>query len=89
VENATLTISQLPTHTHQIRASSQAGSLAGPAGAYPAGSNVQKIYGSAADVLMTDTVVGPQSALAQHDNMMPYLCCNYIICLQGYFPMRD
>jgi microcystin-dependent protein len=88
VEKATLTTSQLPWHNHLLRANSQPGTVAGPGGAYPAGSNAHKIYGATGNTLMTKTV-DPAGANPQHDNMMPFLCCNYIICLEGYYPSRD
>jgi microcystin-dependent protein len=89
VENAPLTASQLPMHTHQLRASSEAGTLPDPSGAYPAGSNDQKIYNATGNAIMTSTAADETDTAPQHPNMMPFVCCNYIICLFGLFPVRD
>lgn len=89
VENVPLTVSQLPRHTHQLRASRKAGTLSDPSDAFPVGSNDQKIYNATGNAIMTSTAADEADTAPQHPNMMPFVCCNYIICLLGLFPPRD
>lgn len=88
VETVTLTAAQLAPHTHTIQASTNAGTLASPQGAYPAGAHGQDLYGPPTDTAMHLATVAPAGGSLPHENMMPFLGLNYIICLRGYFPYR-
>ena len=89
-ESVTLTINQIPNHTHPALASDGTGTnSANPAAAIWSASDVfvystllaaSGFMGSAP--IMTTPVGGSQP----HDNMSPYLCINYIISLFGIFP---
>jgi len=95
-ETVGLQASHLPAHTHSlngvaVRVSSSGGNSSSPAGTvlaatedlhYSSGASVQM----APDVLTgTATQVGNN---AGHPNLMPYLVLNYIIALQGIYPIR-
>ncbi len=38
---------------------------------------------------MAPTSIGQTGGSQPHDNMMPFLCANFIIALQGIFPTRN
>ena len=98
IENETLLLTELPLHTHTltqgltVMASSAAGISSTPAGNVLAVLNTVQHYSTSPDVQMaagsiagTATVVGGGTP---HSNLMPYLCINYCIALQGIFPSR-
>jgi microcystin-dependent protein len=51
------------------------------------------IYSMTADstkiTAFSDNAVGQAGNDAAHSNMMPALCLNFIICLQGIYPERS
>lgn len=87
-EEITLTVSQIPAHTHLPVASSGSGSSASPLGNHWAGASAS-FYSSqppnAGGALANDaiSIVGGSQP---HTNMQPYLCVNFIISLYGIFP---
>lgn len=85
----TLSISELPTHTHVLSASSQTGNAPvpfGPAGNVLASSPTQ-VYASPGNLVAMNagsvTTVGGSQA---HLNMQPFLTLSFCIALQGIFP---
>jgi len=82
----TVTISELPTHTHALNASSTDGDFPTPSPNVLA-RNVSNIYGPTTNLTTlqpgTITSVGGSQA---HLNMQPYLTLNFCIALQGIFP---
>lgn len=90
-ENVTLTVQQMPAHTHPGSggASSGAATTASPAGAFPATPPSGLPY---ADTGTAKMAAGASSTLANvggsgsHNNMMPSQCVNYIISLYGIYP---
>jgi microcystin-dependent protein len=90
-EDVTLTVNQLPSHGHAVRASSRGGNTRTPAGAVPAvdGTGASAFYSDQApDESMnwpkTDNTGGSRS----HTNEQPFLCINFIIALFGIYPSR-
>lgn len=84
--SVTLTQDQLPKHTHQVQASSNAsGTQSDPSGALLAPLNGG--YGAPAALAQLEassvTSVGGGQA---HDNMQPYLTLSFCIALIGTFP---
>lgn len=82
----TLSISELPTHTHVAQASSQtSGGVALPTGAFLA--PVNNAYHSAQNLtsLNAGTVTNTGGSQA-HLNMQPFLTLSFCIALQGIFP---
>jgi len=82
----TLSIAELPTHTHVVNASSVAtGGVATPNGNYLGGAN--NAYHAPASLTtmhpQTTTNTGGSQA---HLNMQPFLILNFCIALQGIFP---
>ena len=89
-ESHTLTISELPVHTHLINADSTAGTSMTPIGNYPArDANTQAHYASTANNTMKPNTVNAIGGSQPHENRMPHLTIHYIIALQGIFPSRN
>ena len=83
----TLTISEMPTHTHVPNASSADGSLAVPTGNFW-GSHSERPYSANASnlVAMNPTGISNVGGSQPHENRMPCLALNFCIALQGIFP---
>jgi microcystin-dependent protein len=86
-ETVTLLQSEIPSHTHALRASSAAGDRTNPTGrTWGAG---QQVYAAAANLApMHVGLVSPVGGDQPHNNMPPYLTLYFIIALQGVFPPR-
>ena len=87
-EGVTLSAPQLANHTHTLFASQALASSTAAAGTVLAASTGAALYSSAAPS-STVGVLATSAAGDAHDNVMPYLCVNYIISLFGIFPSRD
>lgn len=88
-ESHTLTISEIPSHTHLIQASSiTTGGNASPAGRYLGGGN--NVYHTpTAPTSMSSQTVSSVGGSQAHPNMQPYLVLNFCIALVGVFPSRN
>ena len=84
----TLTISELPTHTHVVNASPTNGSQPTvPSAVLAAVANLYTPPQSLTSLLPTTvTTVGGSQA---HLNMQPFLTLSFCIALQGIFPSRN
>ena len=88
-EQVTLNESQIPAHTHQAKASSEAPDTNSPENAVSAQKVRTHLYNTGpSDVNMGTTAISSTGGSQAHDNMQPYQCLNYIICLQGLYPSR-
>jgi microcystin-dependent protein len=87
VEAVTLTVSQIPAHTHAFLASTDTGTQIAPAGEVLGSLQAVKIYragpGSVPLNAQSVSIVGGSQP---HTNYQPYLCINFIISLFGIFP---
>lgn len=86
-EEVTLTVSQIPAHTHPVLASSDSGNSSSTGTYFGAGQD--KLVYSAADatpVATANQTVANTGGSQPHNNFMPYLCVDYIISLYGIFP---
>lgn len=87
VESVTLTVQQIPAHTHPLLATTAVGTGASPAGSVLAASGSSNVYRPApASALMSAQTVGPTGGSQPHTNFQPYLCIDFIISLFGIFP---
>lgn len=84
----TLTLQELPAHTHPMFATSAPGSQADPAGNLWAGGN-QPAYTSSPGTAMNPASVQPTGGGQPHENMPPYTALNFVIALQGIFPSQN
>jgi microcystin-dependent protein len=88
VEEVTITVNQLPNHTHPLSASAGTGTQQTPQGAVSAQSTAQ-IYASLLEpVNMAAQSVGPIGGSQPHTNIQPYLSISFIISLFGIFPTQ-
>jgi microcystin-dependent protein len=83
----TLTISQLPTHTHAAMAQPAVGTQLPAVGAFL--SQASNVYRTPDNLvpLHPETIANVGGSQA-HTNMQPYLVLNFCISLQGIFPSR-
>jgi microcystin-dependent protein len=84
----TLTISELPTHTHVANATQTVGTDNGPTSSLMlATSTPQSIYGPATNFTpMAPATVTSIGGSQPHLNQQPFLVINFSIALQGIFP---
>lgn len=81
----TLSIAELPTHSHQANASSDQATVNTPTSNVLAQSG--SIYDSARSLTaMRSNTVANVGGSQAHNNMQPYLVLNFCIALQGIFP---
>ena len=89
-ETVTLTINQMPAHSHAPRAHSASGNSVNPSGNYWAAQPAFLPYAPAAsqNANMKVGAVVASGGSQPHQNMIPYLGLNYIIALAGVFPSQ-
>ncbi|HKG15991.1 MAG TPA: tail fiber protein [Pyrinomonadaceae bacterium] len=81
----TVTMSEMPAHTHVMSGSGTAAETNNPTGAYVG--VVNNAYTPAANLIaLAPAAVTNVGGSQPHNNMMPYLVLNFIIALQGIFP---
>ncbi|PSJ38891.1 phage tail protein [Allosphingosinicella deserti] len=90
VESVTLTVQQIPSHTHPMASTTTSQTLS------PQGAKFADITSSTAGVTAYATgnaatpllpqLIGPAGGSQPHENVQPFLCVNYIISLFGIFP---
>jgi microcystin-dependent protein len=98
--SVTLTINNLPAHAHNgnmavsLLCDSNPGSESAPDSLYPAA--VPQGFATAANSGVTmkaptysNVTIGIAGSSLPIPVMPPYLCVNYIICMQGVFPSRN
>src|SRR4051812_21466020 len=81
----TVSIAEVPTHTHVFNASTTAATAnTGPGGNYLGQSSGVFLYGAATNaVAMAPTAIGNVGGSQAHTNMQPFLGLNFSIALQG------
>jgi len=89
-EEITLTVSQIPAHSHPLLATANNASTANAPGNVLAQNTTYEPYISPAS-FPANTPLAPSSVSAvggsqPHTNFQPYLCVNFIISLFGIFP---
>jgi microcystin-dependent protein len=86
-EQETLTVQQIPTHTHTLLGSTNTASSQSPAANVVAKSTQVDLYINAlAGDAMNPQAISPAGGSQPHENVQPFLCINYIISLFGLFP---
>jgi microcystin-dependent protein len=89
-ETVALTSAQIPPHTHGLRASTQAATLAHDGTEALGASTKANYYGAGDPTLAMDakamTSIGQGHA---HNNLAPFVALNYIISLFGVFPSQN
>lgn len=89
-ETVSLQESEMPQHSHSIKAVAAPGTVVSPAGAsFARAPGTASLYGAASGISgnMSEGTLGAVGG-NPHNNMQPYLTMNFIIALQGVFPPR-
>ena len=88
-EQETLSIQQIPNHTHPLTASTAVANREPPLGAVLAQSTVADMYiQDTPDGNLAASSVQPAGGSQPHENTQPFLCINFIISLFGVFPSQ-
>ena len=83
----TLLESEIPSHAHTLRGSSEDDDATSPTANYWGG--LSQAYAPPAGLEPMDPfAITPTGGDQPHNNMMPYLTFNFCIALQGVFPPR-
>lgn len=82
----TLTVNELPGHTHQARASSAVGDAVAPGGNVLASPLNQTYRAASALAAMDPGSITSVGGSQPHENRQPFLALNFCIALQGIFP---
>ena len=86
-EEITLTVNQIPAHSHPMLASGNAASQTSPSTNVLATPSVIDLYrAGGASSPMVPSSVSAVGGSQPHTNFQPYLCINFIISLFGIFP---
>ncbi len=85
-EEITLTVNQIPAHSHPMLASNNVPSLNTPQNNV-LGQAAAKFYRAGAPTVQINAAsVSPAGGSQPHTNFQPYLCIDFIISLFGIFP---
>jgi microcystin-dependent protein len=87
LSSVTVTTATMPTHTHVVHASTTNGDTNSPQGHVLAAGPIYA--GPTALAAINPATVANSGGSQPHENMQPYLCLNFCICLQGIFPSRN
>ena len=86
-EEITLTVNQIPAHSHPFLATTDIANQGSPSGTLCAQPSVTKLYFAAAGAaVMAPNSITPTGGSQPHNNFQPYLCVDFIISLFGIFP---
>jgi microcystin-dependent protein len=86
-ETVTLLESEIPAHSHTLRAVEDDGAFLTPVGMFLAAGNSMYVNGNP-NTMMAPQALSPAGGDQPHNNMMPYLTFYFCIALQGVFPPR-
>jgi microcystin-dependent protein len=85
----TLTLNEMPQHTHTLIASGNQGDSGAPVGRFLAAS-LDLIYLTPQSLVpLASGTVGNTGGSQAHVNMQPYSVINFIVALQGIFPSQN
>ena len=89
-EMVTLSVNEMPAHTHVARADLGNGTLSSPNGAFPARDPAgSPTYGAAQAGALAAAAIAHAGGSQPHNNMPPHLAIRYCICLEGIFPSQN
>jgi microcystin-dependent protein len=90
-ETVTLLESEIPSHTHALRAATQDNAdvnLVSPTASFAPSTGGTLYQDTANNTQLNDQALVPAGGDLPHNNMQPYLTLNFNIALQGVFPPR-
>ena len=86
VEEVTLTVQQIPVHSHPLIGTTSIANDASPSQNVPAQTGTfDGFQSSPPNAAMAPQSVGPLGGSQPHTNFQPYLCINFIVALFGVF----
>ena len=93
-EKVVLTSSQMPAHSHKVKASQNLANSINPSGNVPAKVTYTFYSDKVADEsdpleMMAQGMVSKTGNNNAHSNIMPYQTLSFIICLTGIYPSRS
>lgn len=89
-ENVTLTVNQLPSHTHTMQAQTVNANTPNAQGNLLSQTPTVDLYITDPPVQsMASSAVTNVGGSRSHTNLMPFLCINFIIALFGIYPSRQ
>ena len=87
VENVTLTVNQIPAHTHLMGAATSLANTTNPSNAIlGASTTVTAFFSDPPTQNMNTAAISSMGGNQAHDNIQPVLAFNFIISLFGIFP---
>ena len=90
-ETITLTVSQVPAHTHPLLGSTRVAADVNPEKRVVAGTGTAGAFSYVEDVPSQDmapAAISSAGGSQPHQNFQPYLCVDFIISLFGIFPSQ-
>ncbi len=88
-EEITLTVNQIPTHSHEVLASTSNASASNAGGNLLAQTPSYTPYiASSPNSALGPNAISPVGGSQPHTNFQPYLCIDFIISLFGIFPSQ-
>jgi microcystin-dependent protein len=88
-ESVTLTVNQLPSHTHPLHGAASPATDTRPVGNAPAQAPLADVWSSRSqDTQLAAATVAPVGGSRTHTNLMPFLCVHFIIALVGIYPSQ-
>jgi microcystin-dependent protein len=88
-EAHTVTMGELPAHTHLVNASDANATTGNPAGNVPARATTPMYRAPTALTSLHPLSVSNVGGSQPHENMQPFLVLSFIIALQGIFPSTN
>lgn len=89
-EKVTLTVNQIPSHTHPFTASTQNSLFTDPTNRMVGTqTQIDIFHNSDTGGNMATSSVTNTGGSRSHTNLQPFLCINYIIALFGIYPSRQ
>jgi microcystin-dependent protein len=88
-EKVTLTVNQLPSHSHRLHATNQQANTLEPVTRALAPTAFGDVYSpDFAPENMSSSAITQVGGSRSHTNLMPFLCIHFIIALVGIYPSR-
>lgn len=87
-ERVTLTVGQLPNHSHAPRGTTAVASSASPGNLIPADAAINVHSADAPDANLASQAIASLGGSQGHANLMPFVAINFIIALFGIYPSR-
>lgn len=89
-EQETLTLQQIPNHTHPFTATTNGGTTSVPTGNILAANNAPEMFSLTNPVTaLSAQMISPAGGSQPHDNVMPTVAVRYIIALFGNYPQQS